>query len=194
MATARAQPKFDGLEKWPFRLFIKSPHRASNCTPPYLRSVVTVHVLGEHLCCTRRRLLHCSRHPLLRWDYGRRNILVRESIPNASVDSSPTSRRQWEDPEILAVSHIYDIPRYKTITHPTSPDRLIARFLGNARRRLAQGVRRSRRTGPPQIAIQDINTRSIAPRNCPGVHVWNLEALRKRNVDNARCACWVIRS
>ena len=96
--------------------------------------------------------------------------------------------------KFLAVSHIYDTSRYKTITHPTSPDRLIARFLGNARRRLAQGVRRSRRTGPPQTAIQDTNTRSIAPRNRPGVHIWNLEALRKRSVDNACCVCWVIRS
>ena len=165
------QPKFDGLEKWPFRLFIKSPHHASNCAPPHLRSVTTVHVAGEHLCCTRRHLLHRSRHPLLRWGCGRRNILVRESVPNASIDSSPTSQRQWEDPKIFG-----GIPprlRHPTIQnhHPTSPDRLIARFLGNARRRLAQGVRRSRRTGPLQITIQDTNTRPIAPRNCPGVHV-----------------------
>ena len=99
--------------------------------------------------------------------------------------------------KFLAVSHhVYDIPRYETITHPTSPDRLIARFLGNARRRLGQGVRRSRRTGPLQITIQDTNTRPIAPRNRPGLraHVWNLQALRKQNVDNARCVCWVLRS
>ena len=72
----------------------------------------------------------------------------------------------------------------------------IDRALGNAKQRLAQEIRRLGRAVLLPLTIEDANYQPRAHQDGPGlrVRVWNLEALRKRNGDNARCACWILRN
>ena len=78
----------------------ESSHRAPDRSRfPHLRPVA-LHVVGQHVCRTCRHLLHSLRLPLLHRDCGRRNILVRVSIPNTGIDGSLTSQRQQDGPEM----------------------------------------------------------------------------------------------
>jgi len=79
----------------------------------------------------------------------------------------------------------------------------IDRVLGNAKRTLAQRIRKCgrvargfRRAGLLPPTIEDSHDQLGAPRNSSRllVRVWNLEALRKQNTDNVRCVCWVLRN
>jgi len=79
----------------------ESSHHAPDRPPsPHLRTV-TLHVVRQHLCCGCRDLVHRSRHGVLHRDCGCRDILVRVSVPNAGIDRSPTSQRQWDNSGII---------------------------------------------------------------------------------------------
>jgi hypothetical protein len=69
------------------------------------------------------------------------------------------------------------------------------RAVGNAKQRLVGGFQGFRRTQLLPTTIKDARHQPLVPRNSPGllVRVRNLEALRNRNTDNARCVCWVLR-
>ena len=69
------------------------------------------------------------------------------------------------------------------------------RAVGNAKRILVEGFRGFGRVQLLPTTIEDAHNQPLAPRNSPGllVRVRNLEALRNRNADNARCVCWVLR-
>jgi hypothetical protein len=69
----------------------------------------------------------------------------------------------------------------------------VDRAVENVKQRLAQGFRRTQLL---PTTIEDAQDQLLVPRNGPGllVHVRNLGALRERNVDNARCVCWVLRN
>ena len=64
--------------------------------------------------------------------------------------------------------------------------------LRNTKQRLVQKFRHG---GQPQI-IGDVPHQLPVHQNSPGlrVHVWNLKALQKQNADNMRCVCWVLRN
>ena len=70
------------------------------------------------------------------------------------------------------------------------------RKFGNAKQRMAQGVRRFMRVGLLPTSTQDGDHQPVTPRNGQRlrVHVWNLETTRRQNGDNARCVSWVLRS
>ena len=92
--------------RWPREMALphvhrKPPHHAPDRPSPPRLWFVTVHVVGRHVCCTRCHLLHRPRRPLLHWDRGRGGVVVRVSIPNASIDGSPISQRERDDPEIV---------------------------------------------------------------------------------------------
>jgi hypothetical protein len=70
------------------------PHHAPDRPPSPYVWLVTICVIRQRVRRTGRDLLHGSRCPLLHRGCGRRNILVRVSIPNTSVDRSPTSEGQ----------------------------------------------------------------------------------------------------
>jgi len=57
-------------------------------------------------------------------------------------------------------------------------------------------VQRFRRAGLLPTTVGDTHNQLGAPRKGSRllVHVQNLEALQKQNVDNARCVCWVLRN
>ena len=68
---------------------IYSPHHAPGRPPPPCLRPVAVRVVGRHVRCTPRHLLHCSRRSHLHWDCDPWNILVRVSLPNTGVDTAP---------------------------------------------------------------------------------------------------------
>ena len=72
----------------------------------------------------------------------------------------------------------------------------IDRSFGNAKYRMAQGIRRSRRARLLPISAQDVHHRPPVPHGGPGlpVRVLNLERIRRQNADNARCVSWVLRN
>ena len=72
----------------------------------------------------------------------------------------------------------------------------VDRALGNAKHRLVQRVRRFRCQGLLPTTVEDPHRQPLAPRSGPGlqVRVRNLDSIRRRNMDNARCVCWVLRN
>ena len=72
----------------------------------------------------------------------------------------------------------------------------IDRSFGNAKYRMAQGIRGFRRARLLPISTQDVRHRPPVPHGGPGlrVRVWNLEKIRRQNTDNARCVSWVLRN
>ena len=69
-------------------------HHAPGCPFSSHLRTITLHVVGQCLCCTHRHLLYPSWFRLLYRDHDRRNIVVWVSVPDASVDSAATSQRQ----------------------------------------------------------------------------------------------------
>ena len=96
----------------------------------------------------------------------------------------------WEIPLSRIVSGVHSTAT--KIGHQTIILLLrIDRGFGNAKQRLAQGIRRFRRAVLLPISVEDAHLQQH-----PGlrVRVWNLESIRRQNVDNARCVCWVLRN
>jgi hypothetical protein len=69
------------------------------------------------------------------------------------------------------------------------------RTVRNAKQRLVGGFQGFRRAQLLPTTIEDAHHQPLVPRNSLGllVRVRNLEVLRNRNADNARCVCWVLR-
>ena len=67
----------------------------------------------------------------------------------------------------------------------------INQTLGNGKRRLAQGVRSLRRATLLPITVKD--TRHML-QDGPGLQlrVWDLGNVRRQNIDNAHCVCWIL--
>ena len=72
----------------------------------------------------------------------------------------------------------------------------IDRTFGNSKQRLVQGIRRFRSAVLLPITVEDVHHQSLASPNGLGLRVYvrNLESIRRRNADNARCVCWVLRN
>jgi len=79
----------------------------------------------------------------------------------------------------------------------------IDRAFGNAKQKLAQRIRRFRRTvrrfrrsGLLPTTVEDTQHQLDEPREGSRLllRVRNLETLQKQNLDNARCVCWVLRN
>jgi len=68
------------------------------------------------------------------------------------------------------------------------------RTLRNAKRRLAQEIRRCKQTPLPTILTSVRHQLRAGQRRGLLVSPRNLENLRKQNADNARCVCWVLRN
>jgi len=144
-----------------------------------------------------------------------RRLVARLSLPNVVSLMYAT----WMDIRqgVVSASHF----AYDTIRHPSSwgvsPSLIVScihsmstkvghktiilllhidRTFGNAKQRLAQDIRRFGRAILLPLTTKDLNHQPRAHRDNLGlrVHVRNLEALRKRNTDHVRCACWVLRN
>ena len=232
------QRKFDGLEEWPFRLFIESLPIMLQIAllllacglSRYMWSVNTsvacvvifVTVLGilfyigiviagtsSYRCPFQTPASIALRN--LRHSETTRKFLARLSPPNVISVTHAIWRNTGQG--LALTSHrVYNIARYPlsweislTSVHSACSrvgHQVIAlilwidRAFGNAKHRLVQRIRRSRRRGPLPITVEDATHQSLAPQNGPGlrVRVRNLEALRRRNTDNARCVSWVLRN
>jgi len=144
-----------------------------------------------------------------------RRLVARLSLPNVISLMYAT----WMDARqgiISASRTVYDAVRYPSLWG-VSPSCIVSgihsistkvghqtiilllrinRTFGNTKHRLVQDIRRLRRTVLLPLTTEDANHQPHVHRDGPGlrVRVWNLDALRKRNGDHARCACWVLRS
>jgi len=168
---------------------------------------------------TRKLLARLSPSNLISLVYAaRRNtrrFVVRLSLPNIFSLVYAT----WMDARQTFVSASHFV--YDTMRHPlswkVSPSFIVScihsmstkvghqtiililridRTFGNAKQRLAQEVRKFGHTVLLPLTTKDANHQPRSHRDGQGlrVRVWNLEALRRQNGDNARCACWVLRS
>jgi len=141
--------------------------------------------------------------------------VARLSLPNVVSLMYAT----WMDARqgFVSASHtVYDAVRYPS-SWEVSPSRIVCgihsmstkvghqtiilllqidRTFGNAKHRLVQEIRRLRRAVLLPLITEDANHQPHVHRDGPGlrVRVWNLEVLRKRNGDHARCACWVLQN
>jgi len=144
-----------------------------------------------------------------------RRLVARLSLPNVISFTYAT----WMDARqgFVSASHVV----YNTMRQPSSwevsPSHIVSgirrmstrvghqtiilllridRAFGNAKQRLAQEIRRFGHAVILPLTTEDANHQPRVHRDGPGlrVRVWNLEALRRRNGDNARCACWVLQN
>jgi hypothetical protein len=235
---ADRQRKIDGLEKWPFRLFIESlpvmlqiallllscglSRYVWSVNTSIARVVISFTVLGvifylgiviagtsSYECPfqtpasttlralrsreTTRRLL-ASLSPLsvissvyIAWRDVRQGIPSRyRHIRDAVVDP-----RSWG----LFLPNISDIAT--NVGHQTIILLLhVDRGFGNAKQGLVQWIRRCKRAILLPIAHDDPNNQlhALRPRDGLLIPVRNIASLRKRNADDARCVCWIIRN
>ena len=72
----------------------------------------------------------------------------------------------------------------------------IDRKFGNAKQRMAQGVRRFMRAGLLPTSAEDGDHGLVALRSGQGlrVRVRNLETIQRQNMDDAGCVCWILRN
>jgi len=122
---------------------------------------------------------------------------VQQGLVSASRRAHDITRRQfsWEFSASGILSGICRTARkigHQTVILPLQ----VYRAFGNARQRLARGIRRFRHAGMIPTSASDVHHRSFVPHNGPGlrVRVWNLESIRRQNADNARCVCWVLQN
>ena len=236
------QRKFDGLEKWPFRLFVESLPVMLQLAlllltcglSRYMWSVntsvacvvISFTVLGilfyVGIVVAGTSSYECPFQTpasiVLRGlsDSGTtQRLLASLSPPNviSLAHATCVNGRQWF---ISALHHAYGITqrlvsREISLSHITPDIRSMAtkvghrtiivllridRALGNARQRLVQGIQGFGHTGLLPTTTEDTGQQPDVPRNGPGllVRVWDLEALRKQNIDNVCCVSWVLRN
>ena len=236
------QRKFDGLEKWSFRLFVESlpimlqialllltcglSRHMWSVNTSVARVVISFTVLGimfyigivvagtsSYECpfqtpvsMALRNLKNSEANQKLLASLSPPNVIsviyatwrkTRQGLISTSRRVCDTTRPQlsWDISLSHLTSGIHNIARSVGHQIITLPLRINRAFM-NAKRRLAQGIRRFRRARPLPITVEDANRGPFLPRNRAGlrVRVRNLEALRRQNTNNARCVCWVLRN
>jgi len=120
-----------------------------------------------------------------------------EGIISASHIVYDTTRHplSWEVSLSRVVSSIYSTST--RVGHQTIILLLrLDRAFGNTKQRLAQEIRMLGRAVLLPFTAKDVNHQPRLHRDGPGLRVLvrNLEALRRRNTDHVRCACWVLRN
>ena len=232
------QRKFDGLEKWPFRLLIESLPTILQLALILLASglarymwsvntsvasvIISFAVLGALFCigiviagtssyeCPFQTPASIAlRH--IRDSGTTQKLLANLSPPKIISLVCTTLKNTWKG--LASASRCaYDIMRsplswdtslsgvYRTTRE--AGHRFIVlllridRALGNAKQRLVQGIRGFSRAVLLPITLNGTSSQPSVSRNGLGlrVRVWNLEAIRKQNRDNARCVCWILRN
>ena len=230
------QRKIDGLEKWPFRLFIESlpvmlqiallllscglSRYVWSVNVSVARVVISFTVLGvifyigiviagtsSYECPfqtpastalralrrkrTTRRLLTSLSPPrvisfvYVVWRDAQQGITSRYRCIRDAV----TNSQLWEI-SLPTVSGMTTNVGHQAINLLLRIDRV----LGNAKRRLVQGVRRCKRAMLLPITHNHANHQPHALQHQDGllVRVRDIAGLRKQNADNARCVRWII--
>jgi len=235
------QRKFDGLEKWPFRLFIESlpimlqialllltcglSRHMWSVNTSVARVVISFTVLGilfyigivvagtsSYECPFQTPASIALRH--LRDSGATRRFLTSLSPPKIISLILAIWRNTLQG--LVSASHRVRGMRYifswnislsrilsgirragRTAGHQTVVLlHQVDRALGSAKSRLVQGTRRFSRTALLPTTTEDTHDQPLILQNGPGLRlrVWNLEALRRQNLDNARCVCWFLRN
>ena len=236
------QRKFNGLEKWPFRLFIESLPvmlqiallLLACALSRYMWSInvsvasviISFTVLGmvfylgilvagtsSYECpfqTPASTALRYLRDRLTTW-----NPFASLTLPNVTSFTHAVRVDTWQG--LISASHRVS----NIIRSPASWEILVSRItsgiyntttkvgrhiiilllradraFGNAKHKLVQGFRRSGRTVVLPVTTEDTRHQPRGRQNGTGLRITvrNLETLRKRNADNARCVCWILRN
>ena len=121
-----------------------------------------------------------------------REGLISASRHALTVMRSPLS---WEISVPRVMSGIYSTPT--RVAHQIIILLLwVDHAFGNAKYKLVQGLRRFRYPVVLPVATEDVRHQPRGRRDGAGLRITvrNLEILRKQNLDNARCVCWVLRN
>jgi hypothetical protein len=165
------QRKFDGLQKWPFQLVIES-----------LSIMLQIAILL--LMCGLSRYVWSVNTSVARVviSFTVLGVLFYVGILAAGTSSYECP---FQTPASIALRRLGGGEGLR-----------IGRAFGNAKQRLARGIRRFRRVPPLPVTVEGAHYQPLTTRNGPRlrVHVRNLEALRKQNTRNARCVSGVIRN
>ena len=118
--------------------------------------------------------------------------LVSASHRVRDIIRSPLS---WEISTSRIISGIYSATTkvgYYTVIFLLRADRAF----GNAKHKLVQGVRRFRRPAVLPVTTGDVQHQLPRRQNSTGLRITvrNVETLRKQNMDNAHCVCWILRN
>jgi len=216
------QRKFDGLKRWPFRLFIESLPIILQIALLLLASGLSRYMWSVNVSVARVVIsftvfgflfyvgvvvagtssYECPfQTPVsiaLRYLWG--SETARKWLSSLSP-LNVISRRllYWKFSVSSILSGIRRMVRNINIGHQIIILLLqIDRAFGNAKQRMGQGIRGFGRTGllPIAISTRGGHRQPSAPHDSPGlrVHVRNLEGIRRQNEDNVRCVCWVLRN
>jgi hypothetical protein len=232
------QRKIDGLEKWPFRLFIEGlpimlqiallllscglSRYVWSVNTSVARVVISFTVLGvifylgiviagtsSYECPFQTPVSTALR--ALRGNRTTQRSLASLSPPRVisfiyiawkDVQQGITSRyrrihgavvnlRPWEI-SLSSISSTATNVGHRVISLLLRVDRAF----GNAKHRLAQGIRRCKRVMLLPIAhgVADHQPHALQTRGGLLIPVRNIASLRKRNAANARCVCWIVRN
>jgi hypothetical protein len=155
----------------------------------------TQQVLALAICSTATKVGHQTIITLLRIDQTFRNAKQRvvQGIRRfRRTGSPPTTAQVVHSPPSHIASGIRSTAT--KVGHRTIILLLrIDQAFRNTKQRLVQGFKRA---GLLPTTIQDAHHHPPVPQDDSGLRlrVWNLEALRKQNMDNARCVSWVLRN
>ena len=236
------QRKFDGLEKWPFRLFIDSlpimlqiallllacglSRYVWSVNTSVARIVISFPTLGllfyiwivaagtsSYECPFQTPVSIVLRG--IKDSATAQRLLVSMSPSNITSLIYAAWVNSWQG-IVSTFRRIYDVTRYPfsweiSLSHITSGVRgtaagvrhqtitLLLRIdqaFGNVIQMLVHGIQRFRHAGLLPTTNESTCHQQGAPQNSSRllVRVWNLEARRKQNTDNARCVCWVLRN
>jgi hypothetical protein len=209
------QRKFDGLEKWPFRMCMESlpimlqiallllmcglSRYIWSVNTSVGRVVISFTALGVvfyiAVVIAGTSSYECPFQTPA--SIGLRQLRDNKTTQSLLTSLFPTRiisliGAGWRNTRRMVVSSgIHSMATkfgYQTVTLLLRIDRAV----GNAKQRLVQCIQIFRRAWLLPITVEG----PPLPRHGPGlrVRVWNVESIRKQNMDNARCVSWVLRN
>ena len=172
------QRKFDGLKKWPFRLFIE-------ILPIMLQIALLL------LSCGLSRYVWSVNASVARVviSFTVLGVLFYVGIVVAGTSS-------YECPFQTPASTVLRQIGGSRVGHQAIALLLWAnQVFGNMKHRLARcNPRARRRARLLPFSFRNVARGLAVPRNGLRLRVWNLENILRQNTDNARCVCWVLRN
>ena len=197
------QCKSDGLEKWPFRLFIEALPIVLQIALLLLMSglsrymwsvntivahvIISFTVLGTlfyiGIVVAGTHSYDCPFQTPV--SIGLRHLIDSATTQRLLATLFPPKAITW-------VSNIATIIEHQAIILLLQIDQTF----WNAKLRLVQWIQRSMLAKLLPTTTKDVHQQPPVPQNSPGlqVHVWNLETLQRQNVDNAHCVNWILQN
>ena len=173
------QRKVDGLEKWPFRFFIES-----------LPIMLQIALLLLTCALSRYMWLVNTSVACVVISFTVLGFLFYIGIVVAGTSSYECP---FQTPVSVALRHLWDSGIVRKMLAPLFPPNAIKPVLQILQAFLTRGWRLFQLA--PQLRTRS-HTVPLFPEDDSELqlNVWNIESIRKQNVDSARCVCWVLRN